>query len=103
MSEPLQVPVLKRESKVTITLGSRIIGDLQGALAYLVEGRTKQELDAIREHILSGNLQPWESSSVALTRLLQVIFDEAQKHDMLDYRSIEDMLGIQSSSNPIIE
>lgn len=92
MSNEIKVPVLQKSALVTITLGSRIITDIQGALAYMVEGKSQQELQAIKEHITAGTLTPWESSCVALTRLLQVIYDAAKENGMLDYRSLEDTL-----------
>jgi len=68
--------VINRDAKVTITIGTDMIERVQLALSTLLDGRDTTDLAT---RITAGTAtEPWEQSVVALSSLLQHIYQVAE-------------------------
>ncbi len=89
-----QVTHIKQDAVVSIQLGTQIINQLQATLGYLIEGKSEQDILAIKEHAEAGvPLTSWELSTVTITNLLQAIYASAVEHDQTITKSLDDSIA----------
>lgn len=85
----MQVTCIKKDAQVSIVLHSGIIQELQTALMGILNGHTEEEIAAIKGKDI---LEPWESTVVALTRLLQMIQQSAKESGQTVTRDLADVI-----------
>ena len=89
----LQVPYFPATAIVNIQLGSLIIQQLQGVVAFLIEGHTQAEFEGIADKVNKKEpLLPWEQSCITITTLLNGIMTAAKDQGLLEMRSLSQSL-----------
>lgn len=92
MDTTTQIPYLRKDSIIQVSLGTEMVNRLQQVLAHVIEGHSQVDMDAIGEHVKAGTLQPWESSAITLSQLLQSVLEIANATNCIDYRDITEVL-----------
>ena len=88
-----QLSFLKKNSVIDLSIGTRLIESLLVCQQYLLEGRSKEEIEAIKGHIASGQeLSSWESSLVAVGTLIKNIYDTAESTGCIEYRGLDNVM-----------
>lgn len=85
----MQVTCIKKDAQVSIVLHSGIIQELQTALMGTLSGHTEEEIITIKG---KSTLESWESTAVALTRLLQMIQQSAEESGQTVTRNLADVI-----------
>lgn len=89
-----KVPFIKASAKVTVEFGTDFINRIQNVYSYLLEGKTKEDVDALRATIdAKGPLTSWQMSVVTMTSLVSTIHKISRDTDQVDYRELEDSLS----------
>ena len=87
MEQPIQIPHLKPNAVVSTSIGSLHISQLQALGVHLATPELKQKLESKQK------LEPWENGVVSLVTLLQELYNTAKTQDMLEFKSVEDIIG----------
>lgn len=90
----MDIPFIKREAQISIVLGTEMISSLQNAVTWLLEQHTPEEVEAMRASIAAGGApEPWAVHASTITRLLDGILERAKATDMVEYKSMEQIIG----------
>lgn len=93
MPDTIQVPYLKPDAKLQITIGTKLIHDIQHLYEFLLLGKTKEDAARMKQKIDNKQpLEPWEMSVITITNFLKFILEEAKHTDQLEYHSLEDTI-----------
>jgi len=91
--EKVKVPVLKRDAKITITVGAQMIQALQG-LSVQIMNDHQDQADALRAKLENKQqLEPWEHTVVVLTQFLKAVGEQAEKEGQIYYKDPESLIG----------
>lgn len=90
----IQIPFIKKDAQVTITIGTEIISSLQNAVTWILQQHTPEEVEAMRASIAAGNApEPWAVHASTITRLLDGILESAKGADMVEYRNMDQIVS----------
>lgn len=90
----IQIPFIRPDAQVTLTIGTQLISGLQGVLTNLLQDHTEQELADVRDTMSTGGSVPqWASDASCLTLLMQTILDSATAAGMVDYRPMSSLVS----------
>lgn len=88
------IPHILPTAQVNIgPLGTAFISQLQDVYAFLLEGHTKDEAEAIRVKLQAKEpLTSWEQSLITLTALISTVHNKALEQGLVEYKSIAESL-----------
>lgn len=88
-----QLTFLKKDSVITLSIGTRLIESLLVCQQYLLEGRSKEEIEGIKTHIAGGQeLSSWETSLVAIGTLIKNVYDTAESTGCIEHRGLDTVM-----------
>jgi len=93
MDNTTKIPYLKQDAIVSVQIGSGFLQQLSSVYAYLTEGMTKEQADAISSKLQEKKpLELKEGAIVTMSILIKRIYDDAKEKDQLVYKDLDTLM-----------
>lgn len=93
MDNTTKIPYLKQDAIVSVQIGSGFLQQLSSVYAYLTEGMTKEQADAISSKLQEKKpLELKEGAIVTMSILIKKIYDDAKEKDQLVYKDLDTLM-----------
>lgn len=93
MDNTTKIPYLKQDALVSVQIGSGFLQQLSSVYAYLTEGMTKEQADAISSKLQEKKpLELKEGAIVTMSILIKRIYDDAKEKDQLVYKDLDTLM-----------
>jgi hypothetical protein len=102
-----KVKMIKKDAKISITLGTSFISDIQGLLLFILADKTEEDINALKEAIQSsedGEIdfpEDWMRHVHMITSLLKEIEAIADRTNQVIEKDIEELLSTEEGSSPL--
>lgn len=90
--EKVKLPVLKKDAKINIVIGTQMVQALQGLTFWLMK---EHQEDGKQLQSKLENKQPleiWEQAVVTLSQFLKAVGEQAEKDGSIYYKDVEDII-----------
>lgn len=89
-----KVPFIKSSAKISVEFGTDFINRIQNVYSFLLEGKTKEDADALRLAVESkAPLSSWQMSVVTMTSLVTTIHQLAKESGQIELKDMEEGLS----------
>lgn len=93
MDNTTKIPYLKQDAIVSVQIGSGFLQQLSSVYAYLTEGMTKEQADAISSKLQEKKpLELKEGAIVTMSILIKKVYDDAKEKDQLVYKDLDTLM-----------
>lgn len=85
------MPFLKKDAIVNIKIGTGFLQQLSSCITVILQDKSEEDLKTFQEKVESSKeLELWMSAVIAVQTLIRAVFEEADKNEMVEYKSIEE-------------
>jgi CO dehydrogenase/acetyl-CoA synthase epsilon subunit len=89
--EPQQIPHIKANAIINLTVGGEMISRIQRTLMFLTKDLSEKESTDLQQKIASGRqLSEKENAIATMSTLILAISNIAKETGQLEYRTVED-------------
>ncbi len=103
--EPIKVPVIKKDSEVTVTLNTNEISSIVQAIFFISKDWTPADVESIKKGILEKTTftDPKQITFLLLDRVYKKLLREAQAKGLTEETDFTIPSPIEGTSNPTLE
>jgi len=92
-NQSIKVPHIKRDAKITITIGTQMIQSLDNLNKWLMIGHEDKAQEMQKKIENKEPLEPWESAVLILTQFLKGCGEQAEKDGNLYYKDSNELIN----------